>query len=527
MSDNPILNENIEQSSGKKEDLTGRDRLASNVVFNWAAYFVFIIAGFIMPRMIDRRLGKELLGIWDFAWSLVGSFKLVQLGIGSSINRYVAKYRAAKDIHGINLTVNSSCFLLGTAGLIILILTIAFSVMLPKLFAEKLGDNIQQAQWIILFIGMGVSIQTAFGPFDGLLTGFHRWGLHNFIKSGSYLLIVVCMIIALFRGGGLRSLAVVTFIGLVLEVIIRVIFAFRTCEGLRIGPKFIRWRTIKKLFIFGGKTLIPSISNLLLNQAVSIMIIAYLSPAALALYARPRSLVLHINTLVRKMSTTLTPTISSLQSTNNDKEIRDLLISSVKYSLYIVLPIVLLLVVFGDAIMQLWMGPDYANRLLVAVLALGYLTTMVQTPVLSILSGLNAHGRSGIAKLIASVFSIGLMFFVLGYIKGGIIGAACTITLPLTIMNIFYLPLLVCRKTGLEVKRYFLSVTIRPLIHISPFAASLIIARLIFGTELLKGLIWGGTIGGFTLVILYWRFVLPVRLRFKVLTAVRTAVSRT
>ncbi|MHC5062326.1 MAG: hypothetical protein ACYTFK_14830, partial [Planctomycetota bacterium] len=59
----------LERAEKPKEDLTGRDRLVSNVIFNWAAYSVFIVAGFIMPRLIDRRLGQELLGIWDFAWS--------------------------------------------------------------------------------------------------------------------------------------------------------------------------------------------------------------------------------------------------------------------------------------------------------------------------------------------------------------------------------------------------------------------------------------------------------------------------
>lgn len=521
MTDNLTPNGNVGHISAVDEDLTGRDRLVSSVVFNWAAYFVFIVAGFIMPRMIDDRLGRETLGIWDFAWSLISSFKLVQLGVGSSINRYIAKHRAAKDTYGINLIINSSCFLLGAAGLIILILTIVFTLILPDIFAKKLGENIQQAQWVILFIGIGASIQTALGSFDGLLTGFHRWGIYNFIKSGSYLLTVIFMIIALFRGGGLRSLAIVTFIGQVLEGIVRVIFAYRICEGLQIRPKFIKLGTIRKLFVFGGKTLIPSVSNLFLNQMASIIIIAYLNPAALALYARPRSLVLHINTLVRKMSTTLTPTVSSLQSINNFKEIRELLISSVRYSLYIVLPVVLVLVVFGDAVIQFWMGSDYANRLLITVLSLGFMTMMAQTPVLNILSGLNSHGRSGIARLISSIFSVILMFFMLGYLKWGVVGVACAITLPLTIMNLFYLPFLVCRKVGLEVKKYFLSVTVRPLIHVFPFAVCLITARFIFSTELFKGFLWGGATGGLTLVVLYWMYVLPARLRVKVLTALK------
>jgi O-antigen/teichoic acid export membrane protein len=503
------------------EDLTGRDRLVWNVIFNWAAYFVFIVAGFIMPRMIDRRLGQELLGIWDFAWSLVTYFGLVQLGVGSSVNRYVAKYRAAQDISGITLIISSSSCILGIAGLIVFALTVTASLMLPQLFGAKLGENVNQAQWVVFFSGVSIAVDMSFGVFGDVLTGFHRWGLYNFIKSGWYLITVVSMIIALLQGAGLRSLAIVTFAGKTLETITKVIFAYRICVGLHVRWGMVKLSIIKKLFIFGGKTLIPSISNLLLNQTTSIMIIAYLGPAALALYSRPRSLVLHVDTLVSKMAMTLTPTISSLQSTNNLKEIRELLISSVRYSFYLVLPIVLILVVFGDAVMQLWMGRRYANGLLPAILAIGYLAVLVQQPVLNILAGMNAHGRAGIARFVASVCSAGLTVLMLGYLKWGIAGAAVAVTLPLTTMNIVYLPLLICRKVGLDVRRYFLSVIAGPAVHILPFAICLVVARLIFQTQPLLGLALGGSVGGAILATSYWRYVLPERICVKILGAVR------
>lgn len=98
------------------EDLTGRERMVSNVIFSWGAHSVFIIAGFIMPRMIDRRLGQELLGIWDFSWSLVSYFQLVQAGIASSVNRYVARYRAAGDMLGVNRVVSSATCILCIGG---------------------------------------------------------------------------------------------------------------------------------------------------------------------------------------------------------------------------------------------------------------------------------------------------------------------------------------------------------------------------------------------------------------------------
>lgn len=89
--------DNVPQS-----DVTGRDRITRNVLASWGGYGVFIVAGFIMPRLIDTRIGQEALGVWDFAWSLVAYFSLVQAGVVSSVNRFVAKYQAVGDLDGVN-----------------------------------------------------------------------------------------------------------------------------------------------------------------------------------------------------------------------------------------------------------------------------------------------------------------------------------------------------------------------------------------------------------------------------------------
>ncbi len=502
-----------EKKRKSDEDLTGQDRLVSNVLFSWAAHFVFIIAGFVLPRIIDWQLGQELLGVWDFAWSLVSYFGLVQAGVSSSVNRYVARYRAAGQISDVNRIVSSAFCILCVAGLLVLGLTITVSLLLPQLFGARLGENVLEAQWVVFFLGTSLAVQIAFNAFSGVLTGCHRWNLHNVNKSGWHLAMVAGMIVVLLQGGGLRSLAMISLAGLALADVTRVILAHWVCEGLRVRPSKVGWKTIRKLFVFGGKTLIPSVSRLLLNQTISILIIAFLGPVALALYARPRSIIYHINTLANKMAFVLIPTTSSLQSMGNLEKIRELLIRSVRYSFYLVLPMVLVMVVFGGAILRLWMGQRYANGLVPAILAVGYLATIAQTPVLNILAGLNAHGRAGIAQFIASMCSVGLTFLALGPLGLGIAGTAIAVTLPLTIMNLVYLPLLICRRVGLDMRRYFLSVTAGPAVHILPFVICLVVARLVFSAKPLIGLALGGTIGSVILTIVYWRYVLPDRIK--------------
>src|SRR4030088_142418 len=94
-------------ASADSDDLTGRDRFVWNVLASWAGHFVFIVAGFIMPRQIDRHVGQVGLGVWDFGWTAVNYFSLAQIGVGVSVNRYVARYRAARDNEGLSRLISS------------------------------------------------------------------------------------------------------------------------------------------------------------------------------------------------------------------------------------------------------------------------------------------------------------------------------------------------------------------------------------------------------------------------------------
>src|SRR3954471_4008594 len=109
-------------------DLSGRDRLVWNVVASWAGHVVFIVAGFIMPRQIDRHVGQVGLGVWDFGWTAVNYFSLAQIGVGVSVNRYVARYRAARDTDGLARLISSVMLLQLVAACIVMVMAGVSSV---------------------------------------------------------------------------------------------------------------------------------------------------------------------------------------------------------------------------------------------------------------------------------------------------------------------------------------------------------------------------------------------------------------
>lgn len=498
----------------KEKDRTGRSRLVSNVLTTWAGQMVFFVSGFIMPRLIDRKLGQSVLGVWDLSWSLVTYFRFVDMGVNASVNRYVARHWGKEDIAGINRVVSSATAALAVAGLIVFLGTLAAVVSVPYCFSAHhlKPEDVIITQKSVFCLGVMLSVGTAIGAFNGVLTGCHRWELQTMRNSFWQFVAVAAMIAALFMGAGLVTLAAITAVCQILAQVTLITLSYRVCPGLKLRWADVHWDTIKELYVYAGKTLLPTISEMLLNQTCSVMIVGAMSTDALALFNRPRSLLRQIDSLERKMAMILTPTTSSLDVCGHLEEIERLLVKSVRYSIYLVLPIILILVIFGGEVMKIWMGPNYANWILPAVMAFGFLGTCIQTPILFMLEGLNAHGRAGVGQFIGSAISAVAVFVSFKFMHTGLTGAAVAVTVPLLVVNVLYLPMLLCRRLGQPLAKFYREVSVGPLLHVLPFAAGLLIGRFLFKTYPVPA-IGVCLAGSAVLTISYWRSVIPHSLK--------------
>jgi O-antigen/teichoic acid export membrane protein len=497
-------------------DLTGRGRLAGNVAWSWGGHLVFVVAGFVMPRFIDRHVGQEALGVWDFGWSFVSYFTMASIGIGSSVNRYVAKHRAAGDVEGLNRTVASVMCINLFVGAAVVLLTAASIWAVPAFFSSRLGPRTNEATWVIGLLGASLAVQMAFDGLRGVMTGCHRWDLHNALNAGIYAATVAGMILALSIGGGLRSLGLAHLAFAGAGEVVRWALAHRVCPELRIRFADARWEQGKRMLSFGAKSSLSAASRLILVQANALLVGSYFGPAALAVYARPSALVRHAETFVAKFAMVLTPTASSLQGAGRFKELRELLLDSARLGTSLALPIVLVLAVLGDPILRIWMGERYEVGIVLPILALGYLLALGQHPVNTILMGLNLHGRVAVVNLVLAVFGIGMAVVMVTALGWGLPGAALGVALPITLGSGMFVPYYGCRKFEIPPGEYMRRVFVRPLACAAPFTVCLVASRALFAERPVVAVLAGCATGAAVLAPLYWRYILPVGVRQRI-----------
>ncbi len=506
-------------SNDDQHDLTGKSRLVANVVTSWVSHFLIIITGFFMPRIIDAQLGQTLLGVWDFAWSLVAYVSLAQLGIGSSLNRFVANYRAEGADDKLQTAASTVALIQCVLSLLVAIAIVTTAYTLPMFHGEQLGKDLHTAQLVVLFLGLSIAVQFFFDTSRGILTGSHRWDLYNALYSGTQLLCSLFMLIALLLGYSLVALSIIYFSMLTIEGIIRFFLARHICPAASFSRSAISKEFGLEILKFGLKSFIMQISPIIVIQGCSILIASTLGHAALAVIARPNALIRHIQTFITQFTFILTPMAGPLLSQEGPESLRQFTIACARYGLAFTLPLIILFCYYGDELILVWMGPKYVNETLVMILGLGMLLPMSQSPIVRVLIGLDYHGKAALMSVVVSLILFGSGAAIIRATGESLEAFALLIAVTMTTVNGILVPIYSCKKLEINLLGYIKEVFFK----VTTLCAIALVPLYVLDQVIeLRGMwiLFNTAVFGICVIILYWVFLLPADGKQKLLAKI-------
>src|ERR1700676_703373 len=145
-------------------------QILKNVGSSWSALAINIVVGIFLSPFILHRLGDAAFGIWVLIFSVTGYYGLFDLGIRSSIIRYVSKYAATGDSNRLTSFVNTALLCYTGIGIVTMALTLALSTSIERMFHIPPGMH-AQPRWLLLMVGASVSLGFLLGGFGGVLGG--------------------------------------------------------------------------------------------------------------------------------------------------------------------------------------------------------------------------------------------------------------------------------------------------------------------------------------------------------------------
>ena len=502
-----------EQPRGPTEKNSGFLR---SVFANWAGEAVGVVSGFFLPRLINQRMSRDELGIWDYGWSIRSYVAYADPGVGSGGGHYVARYRERRPELTRILGAMLALLIYGSACGVLL--TLGFAYLTPHLINTESTALLSDAGVLVLSMGLAACITMPTYVFAGIIVGNRRFDILNLINALTDVFLVAAVLSCILFGAGLKIMGLCVLTRELLNGAGKYWGARRIAPDVRVRPRWADWPMFREVLGFSSKSIVDDLSKFLQIQVSVLVVVSVMGPAGLALYSRPRALIGITTRFVMGFARVLVPAASAFHDQHSPKALGELLIRSTRYGLFLALPPTLGMLILGGAILRVWMGDrSYADNNILPILVIGYLPLFAQQPTYHILLGLASHGLAGMASLIGSIVGAVMSILFVGVFNWGLDGAALAAAIPVFLVNLCVLPYAGCRAAQLPLLRYLRETLPTPLLSVVPFAIVLLAARAWLPDDAKAQLLAGLLAGAPCLAVVYWFTAVPAHLKQRIL----------
>src|SRR5262244_276274 len=156
-----------------------KTQLLKNVGSSWSALATNVLVGIFLSPFILHHLGDAAFGIWVLIFSLTGYYGLFDLGIRSSLIRYVSRAKATNDVESASRILSTSLFSYSIIGLLTLLITVVMSLYVGRFHGIR-PEFESTARWLLLMVGVSLSFGFPLGIAGGVLEGLQRFDSYRY-----------------------------------------------------------------------------------------------------------------------------------------------------------------------------------------------------------------------------------------------------------------------------------------------------------------------------------------------------------
>ena len=450
-----------------------KKQIIKNIGSSWFALAVNIVIGIFLSPFILHRLGDSAFGLWVLIFSITGYYGLFDLGIRSSIVRYVSKYLAAGSKEDLAKLINTTLFVYTCIGMLCLVVTAVLAFFVNTFFRIP-AEFYSSSSLLIWMVGASVALGFPLGAVGGFLEGLQRFEILNWSNVVSGVLRAVLIVVVLQHGLGLLTITFITVALPIITAIIRVFIALHLCPIL-FGWNYVDRATFRKIVHYSSTTLMIMVAGRLKFKTDEIVIGSMMSAAAITYFNIGSRIVDYAGMVVSAFAQNFLPVASQSEATGNLSRLRKVLVVGNRFCAFTIFPITAALLILGKSVIEAWVGRKYiATSYPVLVITLVSSTFMFAQSVSGrILFGMSKHRTWAYVTLIEGISNLILSIILIRYY--GIIGDAFGTAIPLTCSMVLFMPAHLCRLLGIRIRTYLREAFVLPCLITAPLVAVLLL----------------------------------------------------
>jgi O-antigen/teichoic acid export membrane protein len=315
----------------------------------------------LLPPFLARILTKDTYGTWLLILQLSAYVSLLDLGIQTVIGRFVAHYNELGDIKKRDSIISSAIALLtGAAALAILGIGI-LAWQLPYLFKDMPANLQQDAQLALMCVGSSLAVALPFTTFGAVFLGLQRYDVPAWIVGSTKIFSGVLVVLVAQSTHSMVMMALVVAATNLAAAIWQYLAYKKMAVGYRIALKSISKKSLGEVIESCVAISISSLGMLIVS-GLDTTIIGFFDYKSVSYYALAATLTSFVFGVCSTILNTIVPVASSVGARNEPEKLGELLISTTRYTLIVLIATNLPLLLLSKTVMTIWVGDDYATN---------------------------------------------------------------------------------------------------------------------------------------------------------------------
>ncbi len=402
------------------------------------------VYGLFLTPFVLSQIGEAAYGVYKTVSSFTSALMVLDLGLGGTMMRYIAKYRADKEEHKIpNFAAMSFIQATVICGVMAAV-TFVLYFFLDVIYKNGLTvPELSKAKQLYIFLALGLLAHIYQNVLNGIICGYNHFVFANGVKVTRLVMRIALVFLLL---GIFKDPLTLVMIDLCVTVAFALLELWYMFARLKVKVKLVRWE--QNVFIESfGYTILMFLTSLVsqANTNLSNIIVgASISSTAVTIY----SLAVLIFGIYQQMSTAISgvmlPTVTkSLKNDDENYSATVSLISKVGRIQFLLLGAACSgFLALGRHFIEIWLGAGYEDVYVLTLILMGpALLELCVNVCLSILRAKNMLGfRTMIITATAMLNLMLIMLFIgkWGYYACAVSTAGTYFVSSVLVMGVYY-----------------------------------------------------------------------------------------
>ncbi len=426
-------------------------------VLSYIYMIIEVLSTILLTPMIISSFGDAEYGVYKLVSSLTAYLLLLELGMGNSVIRYVAKYKENRDTRSCCNFVGVCIIFYVAVALIAFMLGVALTESFGAVFAKGLSkDEILLSEKLLRLTILNVVITLGTSVFYNVIIAYSKFS----VSKGSLIIQIIFRFILtiLALKLGYRSIAVVG-INLILTIVFRGFYIVYVLFVIKLRPKFkgIDFSFIKDIVGYSFFILLQMVATQI-NCYVDQALLGMLVPAAsviIAVYGVGTQIVQYFQSIGQALGGILMPgVVKMVEGGATPQKLQNEMIRIGRYSFAILGMIFAGFLINGETFLSIWIGEGYNQSYFVALMLMfAHLFILTENIGTQILWAKNKHKRQSVIKFAVVLVNIVLTVFLIKWKP--LIGATIGTFISLIFGDVVCMNIVFKKEVGISLKEYY------------------------------------------------------------------------